>query len=110
VQFRRDRLTWLAYALLAWFAYLQAAPGLVVPHLRDELDIGYTTGGLHVAAFAGGSILAGFTATGLERALGPGTARAVMEAAALEMDAIHDVARQLIDAWLDVCAARAHAR
>jgi len=50
------------------------------------------------------------TAAQLERALGPGTARAVMEAAALEMDAIHDVARQLIDAWLDVCAARAHAR
>ena len=23
--FRRDRLTWVAYALLAWFAYLQAA-------------------------------------------------------------------------------------
>jgi fucose permease len=70
VHFRRDRLTWLAYALLAWFAYLQAAPGLVVPHLRDELGIGYTTGGLHVAAFAGGSILAGFTATVLEHALG----------------------------------------
>ena len=33
-----------------------------------------------------------------------------MAAAALEMDAIHDVARQLIDAWLDVCAARARAR
>ena len=49
MSFRRDRLTWLAYALLAWFAYLQAAPGLVVPYLREELDIGYTTGGLHVA-------------------------------------------------------------
>ena len=70
MHFRRDRLTWLAYALLAWFAYLQAAPGLIVPHLRDELDIGYTTGGLHVAAFAAGSIFAGFTAGALERALG----------------------------------------
>ena len=66
VSFRRDRLTWLAYALLAWFAYLQAAPGLVVPYLRDELDIGYTTGGLHVAAFATGSMLAGLTATRIE--------------------------------------------
>ena len=56
MEFQRDRLTWLAYALLAWFAYLQAAPGLVVPHLRDELDIGYTIGGLHVAAFAAGSM------------------------------------------------------
>jgi fucose permease len=70
VAFRRDRLTWLAYALLAWFAYLQAAPGLVVPHLRDELHIGYATGGLHVAAFATGSIVAGLTAGRIERAAG----------------------------------------
>jgi fucose permease len=70
VAFQRDRLTWLAYVLLAWFAYLQAAPGLVVPHLRDELDIGYTTGGLHVAAFATGSILAGLSAAPWERASG----------------------------------------
>ncbi len=68
--FRRDRLTWVAYALLAWFAYLQAAPGLVVPYLRDELDIGYTTGGLHVAAFATGSVLAGLTAARIEAAAG----------------------------------------
>ena len=70
MSFHRDRLTWLAYALLAWFAYLQAAPGLVVPYLRDELDIGYTTGGLHVAAFATGSMLAGLTATRIEAAVG----------------------------------------
>ena len=37
-EFRRDRLTWIAYVVLAWFAYLQAAPGLVIVHLRDELD------------------------------------------------------------------------
>ena len=68
--FKRDRLTWVAYALLAWFAYLQAAPGLVVPHLRDELHIGYGVGGLHVAAFAAGSIVAGFTSGAWERAQG----------------------------------------
>ena len=60
----------MAYAMLAWFAFLQAAPGLVVPHLRDELDIGYSVGGLHVAAFATGSILAGLTAGALERRFG----------------------------------------
>ena len=54
--FRRDRLTWVAYALLAWFAYLQAAPGLVVAHLRDELHLSYSAGGLVVAAFATGSL------------------------------------------------------
>ena len=57
--FSRDRLTWIAYGLLAWFAYLQAAPGLVVPHLRDELHLSYSTGGLHIAAFAAGSVVAG---------------------------------------------------
>ena len=72
VEFRRDRLTWIAYALLAWFAYLQAAPGLVVPHLRDELDISYSAGGLHVAAFAAGSVVAGFASGRVERALGRG--------------------------------------
>jgi MFS family permease len=70
VEFRRDRLTWLAYALLAWFAYLQAAPGLIVPHLRDELDLSYSVGGLHVAAFAAGSVIAGFTSGRLEIAMG----------------------------------------
>jgi hypothetical protein len=43
MEFRRDRLTWIAYALNAWFAYLQAAPALVIAHLRDELDLSYAT-------------------------------------------------------------------
>ena len=68
--FRRDRLTWLAYLLLAWFAYLQAAPGLVIVHLRDELHLSYSTGGLHVAAFAAGSLLAGMISARLERVVG----------------------------------------
>ena len=66
----RDRLTWLAYALLAWFAYLQASPGLVVGRLRDELDLGYAAGGLYVAAFALGSTVGGLATTRCERALG----------------------------------------
>jgi MFS family permease len=69
-QFTRDRLTWVAYLMLAWFAYLQAAPGLVIVHLRDELGLSYSTGGLHVAAFAGGSMVAGAVAARLERVLG----------------------------------------
>src|SRR5215210_5623011 len=69
-RFRRDRLTWIAYVLLAWFAYLQAAPGLVIVHLRNELDLSYSTGGLHVAAFAAGSMVAGVISARLERALG----------------------------------------
>jgi MFS family permease len=68
--FRRDRLTWAAYVMLAWFAYLQAAPGLVVPHLRDELNLNYSVGGLHVAAFAAGSLVAGLASSRLELAVG----------------------------------------
>jgi hypothetical protein len=41
--FRRDRLTWIAYLVLGWYAYLQAAPGLVIAHLRNELGLSYST-------------------------------------------------------------------
>ena len=68
--FHRSRLTWVAYVLLAWFAYLQAAPGLVVAHLRDELDLSYAAGGLHVAAFAAGSMVSGFISARIEGAVG----------------------------------------
>src|SRR5688500_13923526 len=68
--FRRDRLTWVAYVVLAWFAYLQAAPGLVIGHLRDDLGLSYSSGGLHVAAFAAGSLLAGVLSARIERARG----------------------------------------
>ena len=70
MEFRRDRLTWIAYVVLAWFAYLQAAPGLVIGHLRDELHLSYSVGGLHVAAFAAGAMVAGVIAARLERGLG----------------------------------------
>ena len=89
--FRRDQLTWVAYVLLAWFAYLQAAPGLVVAHLRDELDLSYATGGLHVTAFAGGAMLAGVVSAQLERALGRRTllwsAAALMSVATIGLTA-----------------------
>src|SRR3954449_2507034 len=66
----RDRLTWTAYLMIAWFACLQAAPGVVTTHLRDELHLSYGMGGLYVAAFAAGSVIAGVASTALERAAG----------------------------------------
>jgi predicted MFS family arabinose efflux permease len=91
MDFRRDRLTWVAYVVLAWFAYLQAAPGLVIGHLRDELGLSYSTGGLHVAAFAGGALIAGVVAARLERAMGRRTlfwaAAALMGAGAIVLTA-----------------------
>jgi fucose permease len=68
--FRRDRFTWTAYALLAWFGFLQAAPALLIGHLRSELDLSYAVAGLHVAAFAAGCTIAGVISARLERALG----------------------------------------
>ena len=91
MDFRRDRLTWIAYVVLAWFAYLQAAPGLIIAHLRDELDLSYSIGGLHVAAFAAGSLVAGLIAARLERGLGRRalfwSAAAVMGAGAIGLTA-----------------------
>ena len=91
--FRRDRLTWVAYVMLAWFAYLQAAPGLVIVHLRDELGLSYSTGGLHVAAFAAGSMVAGAVGARLERLLGRRalfwSAAAVMAVGAVGLTAGH---------------------
>ncbi|HJT99730.1 MAG TPA: MFS transporter [Actinomycetes bacterium] len=90
-RFHRDRLTWIVYMVLAWFAYLQAAPGLVIVHLRDELSLSYSTGGLHVAAFAAGSTVAGVSSARLERALGRRklfwSATAVMGAGAIGLTA-----------------------
>jgi MFS family permease len=83
-RFRRDRLTWVAYGLLAFFAYLQAAPGLVLPHLREELHLDYSTAGFHVAGFAVGSLAAGLTAAPIERRLGR---RALLWASAAAMGA-----------------------
>jgi MFS family permease len=83
-EFRRDRLTWVAYVVLAWFAFLQAAPGLVIGHLRDELHLSYSIGGLHVAAFAAGSMVAGVISARLERGLGR---RALLWSAAAVMGA-----------------------
>ena len=59
--FLRDRFTWLAYLLLAYYAYLQAALGPLMPFLRAELDLNYTVGGFHFSAFALGMVLAGLT-------------------------------------------------
>jgi MFS family permease len=59
--FIRDRFTWLAYLMLAYYAYFQAILGPIMPFLRGELGLSYTVGGLHFSAFALGMILAGLS-------------------------------------------------
>src|SRR5579871_5292393 len=59
--FARDRFTWLAYLMLGFYAYLEAALGPLMPFLRSELHLSYTVGSLHFSAFALGTILGGLT-------------------------------------------------
>ena len=70
IDFTRDRLTWLLYLMLAFFAYTQAVLGPIMPFLGDELDLSYTVRGLHVSATAVGMITAGLTADRLARRIG----------------------------------------
>lgn len=70
MQFTRDRFTWLAYFMLAYFAYVMAALGPLMPFLRAELDLSYTIAGLHVTAFALGMTAAGALTDRLMERLG----------------------------------------
>ncbi|WP_119066892.1 MFS transporter [Aggregatilinea lenta] len=68
--FTRDRFTWLAYLMLAFFSYLQAIVGPLMPFLRDELHLNYSEGALHSSALAIGMIMSGFLADGAVRRWG----------------------------------------
>lgn len=57
--FSRDRFTWMAYFMLAYYAFLLATLGPLMPFLRSELNLNYTVAGLHLSAFAMGMIGAG---------------------------------------------------
>jgi fucose permease len=60
--FFRDRFSWLAYFMLAYYAYMQSALGPLMPFLAGETAMSYTVRGLHVSAFALGMIIAGSSA------------------------------------------------
>ncbi|MBC7878295.1 MAG: MFS transporter [Anaerolineales bacterium] len=59
--FHRDRFTWLAYLLFAFFAYFLNTFGPITPFLKDELGLSYTVSSLHFTAYAVGLLLAGLT-------------------------------------------------
>jgi len=65
--FIRDRLTWLAYAMLAYIGFSQSILGPLMPFLRTELQLNYTLGGLLPATLATGLILSGLISAGLAR-------------------------------------------
>lgn len=70
MKFVRTQFTWLAYVLLGYYAYLQAAVGPLMAFLRTELHLNYTLEGLHFSAFAFGAILAGVSGDSVIRLLG----------------------------------------
>ncbi len=57
--FYRDRFTWLAYLLLAFYGYFLNVLGPITPFLKSELRLSYTIGSLHFTAFAVGILLVG---------------------------------------------------
>jgi fucose permease len=59
--FHRDRFTWLAYFLLAFFSYFLNILGPITPFLKDELKLSYTVSSLHFTAFAVGILIVGFS-------------------------------------------------
>jgi fucose permease len=58
-RFIRDRFTWLAYLLLAFYSYYINGIGPVTPFLKDEMHLSYTVGSLHYSAFAVGILAVG---------------------------------------------------
>ncbi len=68
--FVRDRFTWLAYFMLAYYAYILAVLGPAVPFLRKELTINYTVSAFYISAFAAGMVIAGFTNAWMARRFG----------------------------------------
>ena len=57
--FHRDRSTWLAYILLAFYGYFLNILGPITPFLKDELRLSYTVSSLHFTAFAVGILFVG---------------------------------------------------
>jgi fucose permease len=65
----RNRVTWLAYLMLAYIAISQSILGPLMPFLRSELALNYTLGGLLPAAVAIGLVFSGLVSDWLARRL-----------------------------------------
>ena len=90
---RRSEVTWTAYLLLGYFAYLQTVLGPVMPLLRQELRLSYSQSALHFSAFAAGMVVAGLIGSRVTASLvkltQPNTSRMIentMEGSGLRID------------------------
>ena len=68
--FYRDHFTWLAYLLLAFYAYFLNILGPITPFLKEELQLSYTVSSLHFTAFAIGILFIGLGGHWLIQRLG----------------------------------------
>ncbi len=68
--YRRDRLTWLAYWMLGYGAFVMGLVGPIMPFLREERRLSFTLGGVLTATVAVGTILCGLTSDRLTNYLG----------------------------------------
>jgi fucose permease len=69
-RFYRDRFTWLAYLLLAFYGYFLNVLGPITPFLKGELGLSYTVSSLHFTAFAVGILAIGLGGHSLIQRLG----------------------------------------
>lgn len=67
--YARDRFTWLTYLMIAYGTYGITALSSFMPLLGDDLGMSYSVRGLHITAFALGSIFAGLLADRITRLL-----------------------------------------
>jgi fucose permease len=68
--FVRQRVTWMLYALVGFFAYFDSTLGPIMVLVRAERDYSYSVAGTHFSAFAVGGLLAGFLGDRFVRRLG----------------------------------------
>lgn len=71
---KRDRVTWLAYLMLAFYGYFLNIFGPITPYLKSELKLSYTVSSFHFSAFALGMIGAGLLGHRVVEKLGRWTA------------------------------------
>jgi len=68
--FNRNRTTWLAYFMLAFYSYFLNIFGPITPFLKNELKLTYTVSSLHFSAFALGMIGAGLLSSQVIQRIG----------------------------------------
>ena len=70
IPFRRDRVTWGSYVMLALLTLQVTLIGPIMPFLRAEMGLSYAEGALHTSVFAIGMMAAGFICGPVERKFG----------------------------------------